>query len=223
MTSRIAVTVVLALAIVATWSHDATAVRASGSGPAGAALQVDEQALERQVSASGAVLWDPLDQRVLWGREADVPRRIASTTKIMTTWLALEAGTLDDTVTVSATAAAADSQPGAASLGLRAGEQISMRSLLTGLMLRSGNDAAVAVAEHVAGSEAAFVDQMNAEARRLGLDTTNFINASGLTNAPEHRASPRDLAVLAQTAMANAAPHAPTFPVWDRSRTATCC
>jgi D-alanyl-D-alanine carboxypeptidase (penicillin-binding protein 5/6) len=105
---------------------------------------------------------------------------------------------------VSATAAAADSQPGAASLGLRTGEQISMRSLLTGLMLRSGNDAAVAVAEHVAGSEPAFVEQMNAEARRLRLDATNFINASGLTNSPEHRASPRDLAVLAHTAMANA-------------------
>jgi D-alanyl-D-alanine carboxypeptidase (penicillin-binding protein 5/6) len=184
-----AVTIVLAIGMAA-----ASVIPVSAS-------PVDQEALGRRVSASGAVLWDPLDGRVLWGREARVPRRIASTTKIMTTLLAIEAGTLNDTVTVSATAAAADSQPGAASLGLRAGGKITMRDLLTGLMLRSGNDAAVAVAEHVAGSEAAFVDDMNAEARRLGLDATNFINASGLTDSPEHHASPRDLAVLAHAAM----------------------
>jgi len=186
---RAAVTVVLAVSMVV-----ASGLPVSASG-------VDEEALEHKVSAAGAVLWDPLDGRVLWGREEHVPRRIASTTKIMTTLLAIEAGTLDDTVTVSATAAGADSQSGAASLGLRAGEKIAMRHLLTGLMLRSGNDAAVAVAEHVAGSEAAFVKEMNAVARRLGLDATNFINASGLTDSPEHHASPRDLAVLAHAAM----------------------
>jgi serine-type D-Ala-D-Ala carboxypeptidase (penicillin-binding protein 5/6) len=178
------------------------AMMAMPGGPAVAAA-MDEETLERSVSAAGAVLWDPLDRRVLWGRDARVPRRMASTTKIMTTLLALEADTLDDTVTVSTTAAAADSQPGAASLGLRAGQRIAMGDLLTALMLRSGNDAAVAVAEHVAGSEAAFVDQMNAAARRLGLDATQFINASGLTNSPEHHASPRDLALLAHEAMAH--------------------
>jgi D-alanyl-D-alanine carboxypeptidase (penicillin-binding protein 5/6) len=68
-------------------------------------------------------------------------------------------------------------------------------------MLRSGNDAAVAVAEHVAGSEAAFVDRMNDAADDLGLEDTDFINASGLTNSPAHHASPRDLAVLAAAAM----------------------
>jgi D-alanyl-D-alanine carboxypeptidase (penicillin-binding protein 5/6) len=175
------------------------AVVIAAPGPARAATEVPEP----EVTAAGAVLWDPIDERMLWGREENVPRRMASTTKIMTTLLALEAGTLDDTVVVSATADAADSQPGAASLGLQVGERIAMRSLLIGLMLRSGNDAAVAVAEHIAGSEAAFVDQMNAEARRLGLNATNFINASGLTNSPEHHASPRDLAVLAHVAMSD--------------------
>jgi D-alanyl-D-alanine carboxypeptidase (penicillin-binding protein 5/6) len=172
------------------------------AGPARAAA-TQAQSRDVDVTAAGAVLWDPIEERALWGREDTVPRRMASTTKIMTTLLALEGGTLGDVVTVSATADAADDQPGAASLGLRAGERIAMRSLLVGLMLRSGNDAAVAVAEHVAGSEAAFVDEMNAAARRMGLRATNFVNASGLTNLPEHRASPRDLAVLAHVAMSD--------------------
>jgi serine-type D-Ala-D-Ala carboxypeptidase (penicillin-binding protein 5/6) len=171
------------------------------SAPPAAATEVDSKVLERGVTASGAVLWDPLDGRVLWGRDENVPRRMASTTKIMTVLLAIREDTLDDTITVSTTAAAADSEPGAATVGLRAGEQIGMYDLLVALMLRSGNDAAVAVAEHVAGSEPAFVEAMNAEARRLGLDATHFINSSGLTNSPDHHSSPRDLAVLAHAAM----------------------
>lgn len=168
-----------------------------------AAAQVAERRLERNVSARGAVLWDPIEERALWGRDAEVARPMASTTKIMTAWLAIANGTHDDTVTVSATAASADDRAGAASLGLQPGERIAMDDLLTGLMLRSGNDAAVAVAEHVAGSEDAFVDEMNAAAEELGLEDTNFINASGLTNSPAHHASPRDLAVLAHEAMAD--------------------
>jgi D-alanyl-D-alanine carboxypeptidase (penicillin-binding protein 5/6) len=165
------------------------------------ASELDDDELDRSLTAAGAVLWDPLDGRVLWGRDERAPRRMASTTKIMTTLLAIRNDTLEDTVTVSATAAAADEEPGAASLGLRTGEQMGMRDLLAALMLRSGNDAAVAVAEHVAGSEAAFVDEMNAMARRLDLDATQFVNASGLTDSPEHHSSPRDLAVLAHEAM----------------------
>jgi D-alanyl-D-alanine carboxypeptidase (penicillin-binding protein 5/6) len=187
---RLALALLLALALVTLTTAPAVA-------------QVNERRMEREVTASGAVLWDPIEQRALWGRDADVARPMASTTKIMTTWLAIENGTYDDTVTVSATAASADDRAGAASLGLQAGEQIAMDDLLTGLMLRSGNDAAVAVAEHVAGSEEAFVDQMNAAAADLGLEDTNFINASGLTNSPAHHASPLDLAVLADVAMSD--------------------
>ena len=153
------------------------------------------------VSADGAVLWDPLDGRVLWGREVDTPRRMASTTKIMTALLALEAGAADDTVTVSGAAAAADDVPGAATLNLRAGQQVEMDDLLTALMMRSGNDAAAVVAEHVAGNEAAFVAAMNARARELGLDDTSFVDATGLTDSSAHHASPRDLARLGQIAM----------------------
>jgi D-alanyl-D-alanine carboxypeptidase (penicillin-binding protein 5/6) len=155
-----------------------------------------------EVTAAGAVLWDPLDGRVLWARAPSTPRRMASTTKIMTALLAVEAGTLDDTVTVSATAAAADTQQGAATLNLRAGQQVAMRSLLMALMMRSGNDAAAAVAEHVAGSEDAFVAAMNARAQELGLDDTRFRDATGLSDSAAHHASPVDLATLAQTAMA---------------------
>jgi D-alanyl-D-alanine carboxypeptidase (penicillin-binding protein 5/6) len=157
-----------------------------------------------RVTAAGAVLWDPLDGRVLWERAGDAPRRMASTTKIMTALLALEAGTIDDVVTVSSTADAADAEPGAATLQLRTGQRIAMRSLLTGLMMRSGNDAAAAVAEHVAGSQAAFVDRMNERAGELGLDDTSFVDTSGLSDSAEHHASPVDLARLAQHAMGNA-------------------
>lgn len=161
------------------------------------------------VTAAGAVLWDPADRIVLHGKDATAPRRMASTTKVMTVLLALEAGTVADTVTVSATAAQADSRPGAAGLGLGPGDRIPMSSLLAGLLLRSGNDAAVAVAEHVAGSEAAFVARMNARATELGLQDTVFLNATGLTDDPGHRASPLDLAVLADTAMRD-----PQFARW---------
>jgi D-alanyl-D-alanine carboxypeptidase (penicillin-binding protein 5/6) len=161
------------------------------------------------VTAAGAVVWDPADERPLWEREADVPRAMASTTKIMTALVALEHGTVDDEVAVSEAAAGADAGAGAASLGLRPGQRVPMRSLIAGLVVRSGNDAAVAVAEHVAGSEAAFVARMNARAAELGLRETSFVDASGLTTDPAHQASPRDLARLAAVAMAH-----PEFARW---------
>ena len=158
---------------------------------------------EPEVTADGAVLWDPADDRVLWGKAARTPLRPASTTKVMTVLLALEAGTLEETVTVSATAAEVGRRPGAATLNLRPGQRIAMRSLLSGLVLRSGNDAAVAVAEHVAGSEDAFVEKMNARAAEMGLTDTSFINATGLTDDLDHAASALDLARLAEVALRN--------------------
>ncbi|MDP8970622.1 MAG: D-alanyl-D-alanine carboxypeptidase, partial [Actinomycetota bacterium] len=166
------------------------------------------------VSAEGAVLWEPTGRRVLYGKEASVPRRMASTTKVMTVLLALEAGTLDDTVTVSSTADRTDDVAGAASLGLRAGERVPVSSLLAGLVLRSGNDAAIAVAEHVAGSQEAFVARMNARAAELGMEQTRFLNPTGLTDDVGHHASPLDLAVLAETAMRHR-----EFARWAAART----
>ncbi|MPZ72934.1 MAG: hypothetical protein GEU74_06830 [Nitriliruptorales bacterium] len=173
----------------------AAAVVAVMAAPAGAA--------QPDVTAGGAVLWDPADDRVLWGEGERKPLQPASTTKIMTVLLALEAGTIDDRVTVSAKAVKVARSPGAATLNLTAGQRIAMRSLLAGLILRSGNDGAVAVAEHVAGSEGAFVDRMNARAAELGMTDTNFINASGLTESPKHHASALDLAKLAEVALRN--------------------
>ena len=155
------------------------------------------------LTAEGAVLWDPADDRVLWGKAARMPLRPASTTKIMTVLLALEAGAIDDTVTVSATAVEVGRRPGAATLGLRVGQQIAMRSLLSGLVLRSGNDAAVAVAEHIAGSEAAFVEKMNARAAEIGMRDTTFLNATGLTDDSDHASTALDLARLAEVALRN--------------------
>ncbi len=189
--SRCRRVIVVAVALLA-------AMQAAGNAHAQAP---DAAEVAREVTAAGAVLWDPLDDRPLWSRDAEAPRRMASTTKIMTALLALEAGTIDDVVTVSATADAADAEAGAATLDLRADEQIPMRSLLSGLLMRSGNDAAAAVAEHVAGSQSAFVDLMNDRARQLGLAETHFRDVSGLTDSAEHHASPADLARLAEVAM----------------------
>jgi D-alanyl-D-alanine carboxypeptidase (penicillin-binding protein 5/6) len=171
-----------------------------------AAAQTDDSPA---ITALGAVLFDPLADRVLWGRRETVGIPMASTTKIMTALLAIEAGTLDDTVVASRRAA----RMGGAGLGLTMGRRLSMRSLLAGLILRSGNDAATAVAEHVAGSEEAFVARMNARAAELGLRDTHFLNASGLTEDRRHRASPLDLARLADVAMAH-----PEFAAWAGAR-----
>lgn len=161
-----------------------------------------------ELTAAGAVVWDPADGKVLFGKAERVPRAMASTTKIMTALLVLESGAADEILTVSARAASF----GEATLGLRAGQRIAVSAVVAGLLIRSGNDAAVALAEHVAGSEAAFVEKMNARAAELGLTDTRFVNASGLTDDPGHRSSPLDLARLAQVAMAD-----PRFADWAGS------
>ena len=183
---------------------------------AGPALPSPAAAAPPSVTAEGAVLWDPVDDRVLWGRNESRRLPPASTTKIMTVLLALEAGTVDDTVTVSMKAVTTASSPGAATLNLRAGQTIAMRSLLQGLLLRSGNDAAVAVAEHVSGSEDAFVDVMNARAQELGLTDTHFLNSTGLTNDLDHHSSALDLAKLGDAALRN-----DDFAAWAATKTMT--
>jgi D-alanyl-D-alanine carboxypeptidase (penicillin-binding protein 5/6) len=172
-----------------------------GLMPSAAAAQ-PEQDVGARVTALGAVLWDPADDAVLFGRDADSPRPMASTTKIMTVLLALEAGAADESLVVSEHAVEVGRTPGAARLGLHAGQRIAVRSVLAGLILRSGNDGAVAVAEHVAGTEEAFVAKMNARAQELGLASTAFLDSSGLIEDRGHRASPLDLARLAAVAMA---------------------
>ena len=108
------------------------------------------------VNAHGAILMDANTGRVLWGKHENVPLPMASTTKIMTAVLTLESGRLDETVTVSRRAAAAPK----VKMNLSPGEEIRLGDLLLALMLESSNDAAIAIAEHLAGSVEDFCQQM---------------------------------------------------------------
>ena len=109
------------------------------------------------VSASSAVLLEQQSGRILYAKDAHVKKRIASITKIMTAILAIESGKLDETVKVSEQAVRAEGS----SIYLKPGEKIKLEDLVYGLMLRSGNDSAVAIAEHVGGSLDGFVFLMN--------------------------------------------------------------
>ncbi|HVB10190.1 MAG TPA: D-alanyl-D-alanine carboxypeptidase family protein [Bacillota bacterium] len=150
-----------------------------------------------KVTADAAVLIDAATGTILWSRQATQSRAPASTTKMMTALLALELGNPDDPVTVGPDAVNVEGS----SIYLRAGERIALSELLKGLLLKSANDAAVAIADHIAGSTAAFADLMNARAKQLGLANTHFTNPHGLTQ-PDHYASAYDLALLARAAMA---------------------
>ena len=150
-----------------------------------------------RVDMPAGVLWTG-DGRSLWEREPRAERAMASTTKIMTALVVLENTELTDTVVVSATAA----RVGEAGVGLYAGQRITVGDLLEAMLVRSGNDASVALAEHVAGSVDAFVALMNEKARSLGLEQTAFTNPHGL-DAPGHHTSAADLATLSAIAMSD--------------------
>lgn len=151
---------------------------------------------EPQVSALAAILMDRDSGRVLWDKEPRLRLPIASTTKIMTALLALERGCEDDVVVVSPGAAATEGS----SIWLDAGERKTLGELIYGLMLRSGNDAAVAIAEHVGGSERDFVAMMNERAAALGAGDTLYSNPHGLPNGP-HYSTARDLALITRRAL----------------------
>lgn len=151
------------------------------------------------VDAQGVALWDPADERLLHGRDARHPRPMASLTKMLTSLLLVEhADSPAETITASARAASV----GGATVGLRAGQQVPLPTLIAAMMVESGNDAAAAAAEHVAGSQRAFVELMAGRAEELGAGSASFINASGLTNDPAHHATPLGLARIATAAMA---------------------
>jgi len=147
----------------------------------------------------------------LYTKSADTPRHPASTTKILTTLVAIESGNLDRTVAV----AAADTKVEPSSVGLRAGQRVSLRALLYAVMLRSANDAAMAIARAVGGSVPKFALRMNKRAVAAGATKTRFANPHGLTNA-RHLTTARDLALITRAAMAN-----PTFRQITATRTYT--
>lgn len=150
------------------------------------------------VTADAAVLMDADTGQVLYSKNPDQPRPIASTTKIMTALLAIECGDLKGMVTVSPRAAGV----GESSIHLEAGERLTLEELLYGALLRSGNDACVAIAEFIAGREEIFVDWMNFKVRQLGLRNTNFKNTNGLPHR-DHLSTARDLALISRHAIRN--------------------
>jgi serine-type D-Ala-D-Ala carboxypeptidase (penicillin-binding protein 5/6) len=152
-------------------------------------------------SATAGIVIDARSGQVLLAKHADWRRPIASTTKLMTALLTLESGKLNRVFT----APAYDAAPAESQIHLRRGERMTVRDLLTGLLLESANDAAADLAVGVAGSRGAFVHEMNARARALGLHETHYANPIGL-DAPGNYSSARDLATLARKLMAN-----PTF------------
>ncbi|HEX9037751.1 MAG TPA: hypothetical protein VF808_12270 [Ktedonobacterales bacterium] len=145
------------------------------------------------IQAKAAFLYDPANGWILYEKNSDQPRSVASLTKIMTLLLAVTSGSLDQPVTVGADAAALVNSNNSY-MGLSAGEQLSMRQLLYGLMVPGGNDAAVAVADAVSGDSPTFVALMNRDSVELGLTHTSFVSPDGLDNS--NISSARDLAEL---------------------------
>ena len=144
------------------------------------------------------IVYDRISKSMIIGKNEDVKSAMASTTKIMTTIVILEKANLNEKVTVSAKAGGT----GGSRLGLKRGDKTSVRDLLYGLMLRSGNDAAVALAEHVGGSVKGFAELMNGKAIELGLTNTHFVTPHGLDDA-NHYTTALELAKLTDYAMNN--------------------
>lgn len=156
------------------------------------------QAATIPVTAKSAILIEAETGRVIMEKNAEDRAFPASTTKMMTGILAVKSGRLSDKVTVSKKAAAAEGS----SIWLEAGEQLTLEQLCYGLLLHSGNDAAVAIAEYLGGSENNFVAQMNALAASIGTTGTHFANPNGLPD-PNHYTTAHDLSRIAAYGLKN--------------------
>ena len=164
-------------------------------------------AAQAELPADGAILMDAATGTVLFEQNAHAALPPASVTKIMTMLLIMEAiddGRIgwEDPVTASDAAAG----KGGSQIYLKAGEVMTVSQLLKSVAVSSANDAACALAEHIAGSEAAFVEQMNTRAKELGMHDTNFVNCTGLdddANAKEHLTSAYDIALMSRELLNN--------------------
>ena len=160
------------------------------------------QAVDLDVAGKSAVLMDVATGQVLYEKNAHEPLPPASVTKVMTMLLIMEAidtGKIgwNDTVTASETAAA----KGGSQIYLKAGETMTVTDMLKSIAVSSANDCACAMAEHLAGSETAFVQQMNSRAKELGMNDTHFVNCTGLDDgeeAKDHRTSAYDIALMSR-------------------------
>ena len=150
------------------------------------------------VSAKSAALYDPASKSFLYTKNADMQLPMASTTKIMTALVAIENADLDKSVSISDDAIGTEGS----SLYLKRGETMTMKDLLMGLMLRSANDAAAAIAYEISGSIEAFAEKMNEKATQIGALNTNFTNPHGLDD-PSHYTTAKDLAIITAEALSN--------------------
>lgn len=153
---------------------------------------------EPEVSAHSAVLIDQNSGRILFEKRAHEKKPIASITKVMTAIIAIESGQMKEKAVTSKRAIYTEGS----SIYLKKGEKMTVEDLVYGLMLRSGNDAAVTISEHIGGSVEGFVYLMNEKARWLGMTNTHFNNPHGLDNE-EHYSTAYDMAILMQYAMEN--------------------
>lgn len=151
------------------------------------------------VSAQGAAVIDVESGRILYQKQGNEKMRVASLTKIMTAIVAIEEGKLDELVPAPDYAIGTEGS----SIYLRHGEKLTLEHLIYGLMLRSGNDAAVTIADHIGGSIEGFARLMNEKAEYLGLSNTHFTNPHGLDDSNNHYSSAVDLAKLTAYALKN--------------------
>lgn len=154
-----------------------------------------------QISSEGAVLMDADTGALLYSKNSETKYYPASITKLMTALLVAERTNLSDTVTFSK-AATTNLEAGAVTLNMTEGDKLTVEQSLYGLMLKSANDVANGLAEHVSGSVSSFAQLMNAKARELGCTNTNFVNPNGLTNS-SHYTTPHDMALIAKAAFQN--------------------
>ena len=165
-------------------------------------LPLSAQAAQMEIPAKSALLMDVATGTVLYENNAHEALAPASVTKVMTMLLVMEAideGRIgwEDTVTASETAAA----KGGSQIYLKAGETMTVRDMVKSIAVSSANDCACAMAEHISGSEAAFVERMNQRAKELGMNDTNFVNCTGLDDgedAASHKTSAYDIAVMSR-------------------------
>lgn len=153
---------------------------------------------EPETYSRAVVVYDRYSKTVIYGKNENDVRAMASTTKIMTAIILIENADLSQTVEVSKKAG----NTGGSRLGLKAGDKITLNDLLYGLMLCSGNDAAVQIAETVGGSVEGFAEMMNKKAKELGLNNTSFVTPHGLDENGHHTTA-YELAVLADYALNN--------------------
>ena len=172
-----------------------------------AALAVPVSAASPEVPAKSAVLMDIATGTLLYEQNAHEPLAPASVTKVMTMLLIMEAidsGRIgwNDTVTASEAAAA----KGGSQIFLKVGETMSVSDMVKSIAVSSANDCACAMAEHIAGSESAFVDRMNSRAKELGMNDTHFVNCTGLDDsedAKDHKTSAYDIALMSRELLKN--------------------